>query len=189
MVPVSVRRSIVNLLFTNVSPPHGLLQGHISGKIAKTKRHKWSYQNSVNGLGIPMSDALARLTQKADRVPNQEKTKQDRRGGNKAAVNKCGKDLFRGAYSQIMPSAAQLRYLRRGLREPGGKLPIFDRDGRAVNRRVVESCIMHGWAEAWFRNPIKPDWLVCRLTSEGFRIARDLTPRPLPARRQKAGAI
>jgi hypothetical protein len=24
-----------------------------------------------------------------------------------------------------------------------------------------------GWAEPWFSNPIKPDWLVCRLTEAG----------------------
>jgi hypothetical protein len=24
-----------------------------------------------------------------------------------------------------------------------------------------------GWAEPWFANPLKPDWLVCRLTQAG----------------------
>jgi hypothetical protein len=68
------------------------------------------------------------------------------------------------------PTEAQRRYLARGLGEPGGKLPLFDRDGREVPRKTVEACISHGWAESWGKNPIKPDWLVCRLTSEGYRV-------------------
>jgi hypothetical protein len=67
------------------------------------------------------------------------------------------------------PSAGQRRYLERGLEQPGGKLPLFDRAGRQVPRQTVESCIAHGWAEPWFANPIKPNWLVCKLTSAGYR--------------------
>jgi hypothetical protein len=62
------------------------------------------------------------------------------------------------------PSEPQRRYLERGLTEPGGKLPLFDRDGREVPRKTIEACIANGWAESWIANPIKPDWLVCRLT-------------------------
>jgi hypothetical protein len=69
----------------------------------------------------------------------------------------------------VRPTEAQRRYLARGLGEPGGKLPLFDRDGREVPRKTVEACIAHGWAERWVMNPIKPDWLVCRLTAEGYR--------------------
>jgi hypothetical protein len=69
----------------------------------------------------------------------------------------------------VRPTEAQRRYLERGLSEPGGKLPLFDREGREVPRKTVETCIAHGWAESWGRNPIKPDWLVCRLTPAGLR--------------------
>jgi len=72
--------------------------------------------------------------------------------------------------SELRPSAAQLRYLARGLTEPGGKLPLFDRDGREIPRKTVEACIAHGWAEPWVANPMKPNWLVCRLTAEGRRV-------------------
>lgn len=65
------------------------------------------------------------------------------------------------------PSAAQRRYLELGLRQPGGKLPMFDRDGQRIDGRTIRSCIERGWAEPWIRNPVKPDWLVCRLTAEG----------------------
>jgi hypothetical protein len=66
-------------------------------------------------------------------------------------------------------SEAQRRYLERGLHEPGGKLPLFDRDGREIPHKTIETCIGHGWAEPWFANPLKPDWLVCRLTAAGYR--------------------
>lgn len=65
------------------------------------------------------------------------------------------------------PSSVQRTWLARGLEQPGGKLPLFDRDGQRVDARTVRSCIEHGWAEPWFANPIKPDWLVCRLTADG----------------------
>ncbi len=61
-------------------------------------------------------------------------------------------------------SGPQRRWLQRGLSQPGGKLPLFDRQGREIPARTVRACIDAGWAEPWFSNPIKPDWLVCRLT-------------------------
>src|SRR5262249_61035579 len=60
-------------------------------------------------------------------------------------------------------------YLERGLTQAGGKLPLFDRDGREVSKKTIESCVAHGWAAPWVHNPIKPDWLVCRLTAAGYR--------------------
>ncbi len=64
-------------------------------------------------------------------------------------------------------SAAQRRYLRRGLEQPGGKLPLFDDDGREIDARTIRACIKAGWAEPWFANALKPDWLVCKLTEAG----------------------
>lgn len=69
--------------------------------------------------------------------------------------------------SSAKPSRAQDLWLRRGLDQPGGKLPVFDHQGRAISERTIRSCIRHGWAEPWFNNPIKADWLVCRLTQAG----------------------
>jgi hypothetical protein len=65
----------------------------------------------------------------------------------------------------------QKRWLRRGLDEPGGKLPLFDAEGRRIPDRTVKSCIAHGWAAPWFDNPLKPGWLVCRLTHLGRVVA------------------
>ena len=69
--------------------------------------------------------------------------------------------------ASIRPTEPQLRYLERGLAEPGGKLPLFDQEGREVPKKTIEACIAHGWAEPWFANPTKPDWLVCKLTELG----------------------
>ena len=69
------------------------------------------------------------------------------------------------------PTLGELLYLRRGLTQPGGKLPLFDLDGQAVAATIVRRCLERGWAEPWFNNPLKPDWLVCKLTDAGRRAA------------------
>lgn len=74
------------------------------------------------------------------------------------------------------PTEPQRRYLERGLSQPGGKLPLFDRDGREVPRKTIEACIAHGWATPWFTNPTKPDWLVCRLTDAGHAALGRVAP-------------
>ena len=65
------------------------------------------------------------------------------------------------------PTDVQIKWLQRGLDQAGGKLPLFDKDGQKINSRTINSCLKRGWAEPWFNNPIKPDWLVCRLTDAG----------------------
>ncbi len=69
--------------------------------------------------------------------------------------------------SRSAPSDVQGAWLRRGLNQPGGKLPLFDERGQRVKKATVEACLKAGWAERWFDNPLKPDWLVCRLTEAG----------------------
>jgi hypothetical protein len=65
------------------------------------------------------------------------------------------------------PTDVQRSWLVRGLSQPGGKLPLFDEGGKRIDARTIRSCIDQGWAEPWFANPLKPDWLVCRLTELG----------------------
>ncbi|MEX2199826.1 MAG: hypothetical protein WD711_00400 [Dongiaceae bacterium] len=72
------------------------------------------------------------------------------------------------------PSPVQRRWLERGLAQPGGKLPLFDEWGQRISERTVRACIDQGWAEPWFTNPLKPDWLVCKLTDAG----RELVANP-----------
>lgn len=73
-----------------------------------------------------------------------------------------------------LPSVLEMCYLRRGLSQPGGKLPLFDLDGQKLEASVVRRCLERGWAEPWFNNPLKPDWLVCKLTESGRRVAQAL---------------
>jgi len=84
-------------------------------------------------------------------------------------------------------TAAQRDWLKRGLDQPGGKLPLFDRDGQRVAERTIRSCLARGWAEKWFENPLKRDWLVCRLTHLGRAIAEEeaqaLPPAPSSLKR------
>jgi hypothetical protein len=65
------------------------------------------------------------------------------------------------------PTEVQRAWLTRGLDQAGGKLPLFDEAGKRIDARTIRSCIDQGWAEPWFANPLKPDWLVCRLTDAG----------------------
>lgn len=69
--------------------------------------------------------------------------------------------------SRRTPSDPQAAWLRRGMEQPGGKLPLFTKQGQRVNARTIRACLDAGWAERWFDNPTKPDWLVCRLTDAG----------------------
>ena len=70
-----------------------------------------------------------------------------------------------------LPTLVEILYLRRGLTQAGGKLPLFDLDGQDVDASIVRRCVDRGWAEPWFNNPLKPDWLVCKLTEAGRRAA------------------
>jgi hypothetical protein len=81
------------------------------------------------------------------------------------------------------PSGAQRAWLARGLDQPGGKLPLFDRHGQAIDPRTIRSCIEQGWAEPWFDNPLKQDWLVCKLTATGRALAG--RPKRIQARAAK----
>ncbi len=74
-----------------------------------------------------------------------------------------------GRQKQARPTPAQVVWLRRGLEAPGGKLPLFDEFGQHYHARTVRACLDQGWAAPWIGNPLKPDWLVCKLTEAGRR--------------------
>jgi hypothetical protein len=75
------------------------------------------------------------------------------------------------------PGPAELDWLRRGVDQPGGKLPLFDAEGQRIDPAVVRACVKAGWAAPWFENPLKPDWQVCRLTDAGRAL---IAGRPRP---------
>lgn len=64
-------------------------------------------------------------------------------------------------------SQAEKEYLRQGLKQAGGKLPLFDKRGQEIPAVLIQACLKKGYVERWFANPLKPDWLVCRLTEKG----------------------
>jgi len=72
--------------------------------------------------------------------------------------------------------------LARGLDQPGGKLPLFDQHGQQISPSTVRACVRHGWAEPWFANPIKPDWLVCKLTVRGRAVLGCVAKPAQPSR-------
>ncbi|MEE9140038.1 MAG: response regulator [Alphaproteobacteria bacterium] len=80
--------------------------------------------------------------------------------------------------SAAKPTPVQCSWLARGLDQAGGKLPLFDRVGQRIDPRTIQSCIEQGWAEPWFSNPLKPDWLVCRLTAAGRAVLERRGPPP-----------
>ena len=69
-------------------------------------------------------------------------------------------------------SREEINYLSLGQDQPGGKLPLFDEEGQEINAQIIRGCLENGWVEPWFANPIKPDWLVCRITAAGRQVIR-----------------
>lgn len=102
------------------------------------------------------------------------------------AVVSNGTDDRPEEQATLRPTEPQRRYLERGLSQPGGKLPLFYADGREVAMRTIQACMAHGWAEPWFRNPIKPEWLVCRLTDRGRAVLAVTDPDVPPTRKARA---
>ena len=46
-------------------------------------------------------------------------------------------------------------------------------DGPCLGVRLGGPLLDQGWCEPWFANPMKPDWLVCRLTTTGRALAAE----------------
>ena len=80
-----------------------------------------------------------------------------------------------GKVSGDVPTKPQAKWLARGLEQAGGKLPLFDANGQKISERTVRACMKKGWAEPWFENPVKPDWVICKLTSLGREISTKTT--------------
>lgn len=87
------------------------------------------------------------------------------------ARSKTDTEAAAKAKAEPKPTPVQARWLARGLTQAGGKLPLFEEDGREISRATVKACMAAGWAEPWFANPTKPDWIVCKLTAKGRRVA------------------
>lgn len=116
-------------------------------------------------LTAPNSSFTPRKLDGAFAARGQEQASHEK---NRSATS--GRKAPRG--NPTIPSKAQLSWLRKGISAPGYKLPLFDRNGQGFPQRMIKACLEQGWAEPWFSNPLKPDWLVCRLTQQGLFIAK-----------------
>src|SRR5262245_56960700 len=65
------------------------------------------------------------------------------------------------------PTDVQRTWLRRGLSQPGGKLPLFDEVGTRIDPRTVRSCVENGLADSWLENPLRGDSLFSGLSDTG----------------------
>jgi hypothetical protein len=59
-----------------------------------------------------------------------------------------------------LPNREEMHYLTRG----------HGQNGQEINATTIRACVEKGLAEPWFANPMKPDWLVCRLTDAGRQL-------------------
>ena len=64
-----------------------------------------------------------------------------------------------------------LDWLSGGLGRADGRLALFDRFGEPVDPKMVRRCVQAGLAEPWFANPMRPSWMVCRLSDQGRAVA------------------
>lgn len=68
------------------------------------------------------------------------------------------------------PTEDQRKWLKYGLKQPGGKLPLYDEHGARIMPDVIATCVKAGWAEPWAINPIRRETQICRLTDIGRQI-------------------
>lgn len=62
-----------------------------------------------------------------------------------------------------------IAWLYTGATNREGRLALFDDTGQRIDKTIQQIAISQGWAEGWFANPMRPDWMVCRLTPSGRR--------------------
>jgi hypothetical protein len=72
--------------------------------------------------------------------------------------------------SPAAPTEEQRKWLKYGLKQPGGKLPLYDEIGARIQADVISSCVKAGWAEPWAINPIRRETQICRLTDAGRQV-------------------
>jgi len=72
----------------------------------------------------------------------------------------------------VRPSPDELNWMRRGLGQPGGKIPVFDENDNPVDPKIVRRCLEQQWVEPWIGNQKNPDnlYMACRLSPLGRRL-------------------
>jgi hypothetical protein len=72
----------------------------------------------------------------------------------------------------VRPTQEELRWMRRGLNQPGGKIPVFDESDTPVDPKIVLRCLEQQWVEPWVGNQKNPNnlYMACRLSPLGRRL-------------------
>ncbi|MEJ2027151.1 MAG: hypothetical protein P8X52_06795, partial [Limibacillus sp.] len=72
----------------------------------------------------------------------------------------------------VRPSPEELNWMRRGLGQPGGKIPVFDENDNPVDPKIVRRCLEQQWVEPWIGNQKNPNnlYMACRLSPLGRRL-------------------
>lgn len=60
------------------------------------------------------------------------------------------------------------QWLRGGLAREDLRLALFDMFGERIDPEIVRAAIAARLAEPWFSSPMHPQWMVCRLTRQGY---------------------
>lgn len=76
-------------------------------------------------------------------------------------------DMHRAGMTARETELELKNWLQGGFDRTDGRLAIFDTFGEPVNKAVIKSAISSGLAEPWFSSPMRPQWMVCRLTPKG----------------------
>jgi len=63
-------------------------------------------------------------------------------------------------------------WLEAGSQRTDGRLAMFDQFGEPVSKGVIKTAIASGLAEPWFSSPMRPQWMVCRITQKGREALR-----------------
>lgn len=80
-------------------------------------------------------------------------------------------------------SAKLLDWLQAGENQPGGKLPLYDKDGERIPKALIQVSLEYGLVEPW--TPGVAPLGICKLTSLGRKFLR--TPIPQAAHRSDPG--
>lgn len=68
-----------------------------------------------------------------------------------------------------------IAWLKTGAGNTEGRLALFDGMGQRIDSQIQRAALSWGWVEGWFANPMRPDWMVCRLTPAGKRALAEST--------------
>jgi hypothetical protein len=73
----------------------------------------------------------------------------------------------RAARAAQYTDAAMRAWLRGGTTRQDGRLALFDQLADPIDKSLIKTAVVSGYAEPWFASPMRPQWTVYRLTPKG----------------------